>query len=102
MPSVRLLSLWSVIVRGDAIDVDAHAVRVDVVEHAPLVAEPRRSSIRKFASELIVKRLDHPQPMRTGLTDDRTPDRVLLRYVSRKLVERLCGVARFHDRPHAL
>ena len=57
--------------RRDLLDVDGHHLHLNVIEHPPLLAQPRRTQMGELAGELlIVKRLDRPKPLRTRLPDD--------------------------------
>ncbi len=89
--------------RGDAFDLDRHNIGVHTVDYAPLSAEPGRSQGRELPGEfLVVKRLYQPKARRAGLANDGAPQRVLLGYVMRQLVDRFGRVSGLDDRPHAL
>lgn len=87
--------------RRHVLDVDGHDVPLDSVKHTPLLVETKRAQMREAPREFfVVKGLDGPQTLWTGLPDDGAPEGVLFSHLMGKLVERLRGVARFHNEPY--
>jgi hypothetical protein len=90
--------MWS-----DRLDADGNGLFLNGVDDAPLSTETRRPKAGELPHQLfVVKALDRPKALRTGLTNDRAPEFVFFGLGAREPVERFLGVVRLENAPHLL